>query len=72
MSEIAVNTKSQASSMKMLQAMVGIGLFCALMIVLTFEFTLPAIEKNKAEALEKAIFKVLPGIEAKKSFLILR
>ncbi len=43
--------------------MVGIGLLCALLIVLTYEGTFPRIEKNKAEALEKAIFKVLPGIE---------
>lgn len=59
-----------ANSWKMLQAMVGIGILCALLIVLTFEGTLPRIEKNKAEALEKAIFKVVPGITKKKTFLI--
>lgn len=56
------------SSMKMLQAMVGIGIFCALMIVLTFEGTLPIIKQKKAEALEKAIFKVLPGIDNMKAY----
>ena len=54
--------------MKMLQAMVGIGILCALLIVLTYEGTLPAIEKNKAEALEKAIFKVVPEMASKKNF----
>ncbi len=54
----------------MLQSMVGIGLFCALMIVLTFQGTLPRIEKLKAEALEKAIFKVIPGMVTKKTFQI--
>lgn len=49
------------SSSKMLFAMVGIGLMCALLIVLTYEGTKPIIAKNKAEALEQAIFKVLPG-----------
>ena len=49
------------NSQKMLIAMVGIGLMCALLIVLTYEGTKPVIAKNKAEALEKAIFKVLPG-----------
>ncbi len=49
------------SSMKMLRAMVGIGILCALLIVLTFEGTLPRIERLRAEALEKAIFKVIPG-----------
>lgn len=57
-----------ANSKKMLLAMVGIGILCAFLIVVTFELTLPQIEKNKAEALEKAIFKVLPGIVKKKTF----
>ena len=52
----------------MLRAMVGIGLVCALLIVLTFEGTLPRIERLKAEALEKAIFKVIPGMAKKKTF----
>ena len=64
------NTTTEASSFKMLQSMVGIGLFCALMIVLTFQGTLPRIEKLKAEALEKAIFKVIPGMVTKKTFQI--
>lgn len=49
------------SSTKMLTAMVGIGTMCALLIVLTFEGTLPRVTRLKAEALEKAIFKVVPG-----------
>jgi electron transport complex protein RnfG len=57
-----IATKNTADSAKMLRAMVGIGVLCALFIVLTYEGTLPIIEKNRAEALEKAIFKVLPGI----------
>ncbi len=63
-----IQTAPQASSFKMLQAMVGIGLFCALMIVVTFQGTLPRIEKLKAEALEKAIFKVVPGMVSKRTF----
>ena len=65
-----IQTVAQPSSAKMLQAMVGIGLLCALLIVLTFEGTLPRIEKNKAEALEKAIFKVVPGITSKQTFAL--
>jgi electron transport complex protein RnfG len=49
------------NSNKMLFAMVSIGLMCALLIVLTYEGTKPIIAKNKAAALEQAIFKVLPG-----------
>ncbi len=57
-----------ANSGKMLQAMVGIGILCALLIVLTFQGTAPVIKKNKAEALERAIFEVLPGITKKATF----
>ena len=63
---IAANTS--ASSAKMLRAMVGIGILCALLIVLTFEGTKPRIEQLKAEALEQAIFQVLPGIVKTKPF----
>lgn len=54
----------------MLQAMVGIGVLCALLIVLTFEGTKPRIAQLRAEALEKAIFKVLPGITKTQAYQI--
>ena len=63
-------TQSTSSSFNMLKAMVGIGLICALLIALTYESTLPVITKNKAEAFEKAIFRVLPGITSKKAFYL--
>lgn len=56
------------SSTKMLQAMVGIGTICALLIVLTYEGTKPRIEENKKEALQKAIFNVIPEVSQTKTF----
>ena len=50
--------------------MVSIGLICALLIVLTFEKTKPIIAKNKTEALQKAIFKVLPGISSVENYVL--
>ncbi|HRK83815.1 MAG TPA: FMN-binding protein [Saprospiraceae bacterium] len=64
----AGNTSGQTSGQKMLLTMTGIGVFCALMIVLSYQGTLPRIEQLKAEALEKAIFKVVPGMESKRTF----
>lgn len=61
-------TTGNASNFKMLRAMVGIGLVCALMIVLTYEGTLPRIQQLRAEALEKAIFRVIPGTVTKQTF----
>ncbi|SMD42287.1 electron transport complex protein RnfG [Aquiflexum balticum DSM 16537] len=57
-----IQTEATGGSKKMLIAMVGIGVFCALMIVLTYEGTKERIDTLKAEALEKAVFNVLPGI----------
>ena len=48
------------SAWHMYRAMVGVGVFCGLLIVSVFQVTRPIIERNKAEALEKAIFHVLP------------
>ena len=48
------------SAWHMYRAMVGVGVFCGLLIVSVFQVTRPIIEHNKAEALKKAIFHVLP------------
>jgi len=59
-----------ASSVKMLRTMVGLGVLCALMIVLTYEGTFERIKHNKAVALENAIFQVLPGAVTKTTFAL--
>jgi electron transport complex protein RnfG len=52
----------------MVLTMGGIGLVCGILIVLTFQLTLPTIEMNKLQALERAIFQVVPGAEKKVTF----
>jgi electron transport complex protein RnfG len=59
---ISPGTQTNDGSKKMLIAMVGIGVVCALLIVFSYEGTFGRIERLKAEALEQAVFKVLPGI----------
>ncbi len=48
----------------MYRAMVGIGLACGILIVVAFQWTKPVIERNRAEALRKAIFYVLPAAKS--------
>ncbi|MER3318341.1 MAG: FMN-binding protein [Allomuricauda sp.] len=55
-----IEMQNPASSKKMLLAMVSIGVISAFLIVMSFELTLPRVQRLKAEALEKAIFEVLP------------
>lgn len=62
-------TIPQSNSFSMLQAMVGIGALCGLLIVLTYEGTLPRIEKLQAEALQEALFRVIPGITETQPFI---
>ncbi len=56
----AVIRPKPTSAWHMYRAMVGVGVLCGLLIVTVFQATLPIIERNKAEALQEAIFHVLP------------
>jgi len=48
--------------------MLGIGFLCALVIASIFSYTQPIIEQNKTEALEQAIFSILPDAAYKNSY----
>jgi electron transport complex protein RnfG len=65
---VAPMAEAQPSSLRMVLTMGGIGLFCGVLIVLTFQLTLPIITVNKARALEKAIFDVIPAATSKVTF----
>lgn len=63
-----IEKQESSSSIKMLKAMLVIGIISALLIVSAYQLTLPRVLKLKAEALEKAIFKVLPGTVSTQTF----
>ncbi len=54
----------------MYRALVGIGMLCGLIIAVVYEGTLPVIEKNRAEALERAIFAVLPAATSRRTYVL--
>lgn len=56
------------SAWEMYRAMVGIGLVCGLLIVAVFQLTKPVIDRNKAEALQQAIFQVLPEARSAETY----
>jgi electron transport complex protein RnfG len=58
----------EVSSVRMIMTMAGIGIISGILLVFTYMGTLPTIEKNKAEALERAIFDVVPGASSKLTF----
>jgi len=58
------------SAWEMYRSMVGVGLMCGLLIVTVFQVTRPVIRRNKAEALQRAIFRVLPEARSSATFRI--
>ena len=61
---------AEGSTWGMYRAMVGVGVGCALLILTVYQVTKPIIAKNRAEALSKAVFKVVPGAEAQRAFAL--
>jgi electron transport complex protein RnfG len=59
---------AESAGPRMVYALGGLGLVCGVLIVAAFQLTLPAIDRNKAEALQKAIFEVIPGAKTKSVF----
>jgi len=54
----------------MYRALVGISMLCGLLIVFVFQGTFPIIERNRAEALERAVFAVLPKASGRVTFAL--
>lgn len=66
---VGASSAGQASVLAMYRALVGIGILCGLLIVTVFEVTKPIIEQNRAEALRRAVFNVLPAASESQAFL---
>ncbi len=56
------------SSSKLVITLGGIAVFSGVLLALTYEITKPMIAKNESEALEAAVFEVLPGAVARENF----
>lgn len=61
-------TAPASSVWPMYRALVGVGLFCGLLIVTVYEVTRPIIARNRAEALQRAILDVLPRAHTSATF----
>jgi electron transport complex protein RnfG len=61
--------KPPSSTFEMYRALVGVGVLCGLLIVSVFELTRPIIAANRAEALQRAVFTVIPGAASSETFV---
>ena len=56
-----INTEKEPSSLKLVFSLGIAGLLSGIILVGTFVYTNPMIKANKEAAIQRAIFKVLPG-----------
>ncbi len=61
--EPTVESSSEPTSARLITTLGLAGLISGLILVGAYELTLPLIQANQAQALQEAVFKVLPGIE---------
>lgn len=52
---------AQASGFRLIATLGGIAVFSGVLLAMTYEVSKPFIARNESEALEKAVFDVLPG-----------
>lgn len=57
-------------SLAMIRTLGIIAMISGLLVVLVFEWTKPAIEQNKREMIERAVFQVIPGATQRQDFVV--
>ena len=65
-----IATPSMPSSLSLIAALTGVAVISGLLVVLTYQVTLPRIAENQRVALEKAIFTVLPSATVRSNLLV--
>ena len=63
------NSASEDPGLAMLRALVLVAGISGFLVVLTYHITRPMIEENKRQAIEKALFRVIPGAVTRRDFL---
>lgn len=61
----------QATPLRLILTLGTAGLLSGLILVSVYLLTRPTIERNQAQALEKAIYRVVPGAVSRKAFILL-
>jgi Na+-translocating ferredoxin:NAD+ oxidoreductase subunit G len=55
---------------RMLLTLGGISMLAGFLVVLAYQFTAPIIAENQRVAIEKAVFRVVPGATSQRAFLV--
>ncbi len=67
---VSLPTSSPATSVAMIRSLGGIAVISGLLVVLVYHVTLPIITENQRRAVERAVFKVIPGSVSRTDFVL--
>ena len=67
---VSLPTSSPATSAAMIRSLGGIAVISGLLVVLVYHVTLPIITENQRRAVERAVFKVIPGSVSRTDFVL--
>ncbi len=63
-------TRPRTPGLAMLGTLGGIAMLAGLLVVLVYQWTRPIIEENRRVAIEKAVFRVVPGAVSRRDFVL--
>ena len=69
-SEARVDSPSTLNSLAMIRTLAGIATISGFLVVMIYQLTLPMITENHRQAVERAVFKVVPGTTSKVDFAL--
>jgi electron transport complex protein RnfG len=68
--EQAQQLPPQTPSFAMLRTLGGVAMLAGFLVVMVFQWTKPIIDENKRIAIEKAVFRVVPGAASRKDYVL--
>lgn len=68
--EVEAPAREGGSSLAMIRALGVIATISGVLVVLVYQFTQPMIAENKRRAIERAVFRVIPGAVERRDFVV--
>ena len=68
--EEAQQLPPQTPSFAMLRTLGGVAMLAGFLVVMVFQWTKPIIDENKRIAIEKAVFRVVPGAASRTDYVL--
>ena len=66
----AIPAATPTPAVNLIRALGGVGIICALLIVFSYQLTLPTITRKKLEYLQEAVYRTLPNAKTSVAFVL--